>query len=61
MSLTYNELLESILDDIRGWIARVKKTGGEVGEIDIVAYLAKHWPHAPDSAKASIVKTLMGR
>lgn len=61
MTMTYDELLQAVLDDVRGWVIRIKKTGGEVGEIDVLAYLAKHWSHAPDSAKATIVKTLMGR
>ena len=61
MSLTYEELVEAVLDDVRGWIARVKKSDGEVGEIDVVAYLAKHWPHAPAAARTEICNKIMGR
>lgn len=59
MSLTYDELLEAVTDDVKSWIARVHANDGEVGEIDIRAYLKKHWPRAPDAAKDAVVKTMM--
>ncbi len=59
MSATYEELLKAVMDDVQAWATRVRKDDGEIGEVDIRAYLRKHWPHAPDFAKDEIVSQMM--
>lgn len=33
--------------DVRQWIAKVRAEDGDVGEIDVRAYLHRHWSEVP--------------
>lgn len=33
--------------DVRQWIAKVRADDGDVGEIDVRAYLDRHWSEVP--------------
>lgn len=45
--------------EVRAWIKRVQADDGEVGEIDIRAYIRKRWPDLDSVIQSSIAYEVM--
>jgi len=45
--------------EVREWIKRVHADDGEVGEIDVRAYVRKRWPDLDSTLQSSIVYEVM--
>ncbi len=47
--------VQNKIAEVKAWIAKVKVDDGEVGYIDVRAYVWKHWPNLSEAETDTIV------
>lgn len=46
------------ISEIKSWIARIRDADGEIGYIDVRAYVWKHWPNLSEAETDKIVAAI---